>query len=89
MVELTAVRTALDVGLKRGFHIHQMDVNIAFLHGNGDVQIHIVPPLGVSLCRLEKVLRLKRSFMGASRLLAIERETNGNDVRHMPLCASN
>lgn len=61
VAKLTTVRIALAIGVRHGYHFHQLDVKTAFLHGDLKEDIYIEIPHGVKadpglVCKLEKSL---------------------------------
>ncbi|RVW56241.1 Retrovirus-related Pol polyprotein from transposon RE1 [Vitis vinifera] len=61
--KIISVRCLLALAVARGWSIHQMDVNNAFLHGDLHEEIYMSPPLGLRrqgeenlVCRLHKSL---------------------------------
>ena len=59
--KITTIRTLITVALIRQWHISQLDVKNAFLNGNLQEEVYMVPPPSVShdsryVCKLEKVL---------------------------------
>lgn len=62
VVDFTTVRVALSIAVMRGYHIHQMDVATAFLHGDVDEEIYITSPGGISLCKPSQMLPLYKGL---------------------------
>jgi len=46
VAKLTSVRCFLAITTARGWELHQMDVNNAFLHGDLEEEVCMTPPLG-------------------------------------------
>lgn len=67
VARLATVRVVLAVGVHYGFHLHQMDVKTAFLHGDLKEELYIEVPEGVlagsnTVCKLQKsIYGLKQS----------------------------
>ncbi|KAL2247810.1 UNVERIFIED_CONTAM: Retrovirus-related Pol polyprotein from transposon RE1 [Sesamum indicum] len=57
------VRTLLGAAAAKGWHLHHLDVNNAFLHGSLDETIYMTPPEGYGATK-EMVCRLKKSLYG-------------------------
>lgn len=51
VVDFTTVRTAIALAVQNGSLIHQMDVCTAFLHGEIDTEVYLLPPVGSEISR--------------------------------------
>ena len=74
MARLSTVRTILAIAALKGYDVHQMDVDTAFLYGELQEEIYVRPPVGYP-CPPGKVLRLNKALYG---LKQSPREWNNN-----------
>lgn len=80
VVEFTSIRVAITVAVQKGYHLRQLDVKTAFLHGNMEEQVFTDPPnglseIGVQLCKPHDVLKLHKGLYGLKKAPRIWNET--------------
>lgn len=64
VAKLPTVRVLMALAATKGWPLHQLDINNAFLHGYIDEEVYILPPEGYANCPPSKVCKLKRSLYG-------------------------
>lgn len=65
MANMTTVRTILALASVSNWHIHLLDINNAFLHGDLNEEVYISLPSGYNKSSLPNVVwRLKKSLYG-------------------------
>lgn len=64
VVKMTTVRLMLALTASQNWHLYQLDVNTAFLHGELYKEVYMKPPLGLELPASNMVCRLRRSLYG-------------------------
>ena len=64
VAKMTSVQVFLSVAVAKGWALHQMDVNNAFLHGDLNEEVYMTVPLGFKAVFPNKVCRLRKSLYG-------------------------
>ena len=78
VAKLTTVRLFIALATAKGWPLHQLDINNAFLHGYIDEEVYMHPPAGYTKALPGQVCRLQRSLYGlkqASRQWNLELTT--------------
>ena len=64
VAKFTTVRTLIALAAASGWHLKQLDINNAFLHGYLTEDIYMLPPPGYSKAKPGLVCKLRRSLYG-------------------------
>jgi len=64
MVKMASVRCFLSVAVSKGWELHQLDVNNAFLHGDLEEQVYMTLPPKFTCRSPGKVSRHQKSLYG-------------------------
>ena len=64
VAKMSSVRTFLSVAVTRGWELHQMNVNNAFLHDDLEEEVYMRLPLDFSSSSPAKVCKLRKSLYG-------------------------
>ena len=64
VAKLTIVRLLLTIVAAKNWHLHQLDVDNAFLHEDLDEEVYMIPPPGIITERQNQVCKLTKSLYG-------------------------
>lgn len=64
VAKLTTIRTRQDVTTIKEWHLHRLDINNAFLHGDLDEEVYMDLLPGIQYTALGQVCRLRKSLYG-------------------------
>lgn len=62
VAKLTTIRLLLAISSSQNWHLHQLDVHNAFLHGNLDEEIYMHLPPGLTTSKPNQVCKLLKSL---------------------------
>lgn len=64
VTKLTTITMLLAIASSQHWHLHQLDVHNAFLHGNLDEEVFMVPPPGITPPKPNQVCKLNKASYG-------------------------
>ena len=64
MVKMTTLRVLLSVDVVKGWYLHQLDVNTAFLHDYFHEEVYIKIPRSLVVSQTGMVCNLQKSLYG-------------------------
>ncbi|SGY62767.1 BQ5605_C007g04732 [Microbotryum silenes-dioicae] len=85
VVKFTSIRALIALAAANGYHVHQADVNKAYLHGKLDKPLYMRVPQGIDMPG--KILRLSKSIYGlrqAGTIWNAEIDSTLRSLGHVP-----
>ena len=64
VAKMTSVRCVLSIVIAKGWELHQLDVNSAFLHGDLKEEVYMILPPSFTYSTPTKIYRLQKSLYG-------------------------
>lgn len=64
VAKLTTMRVYIALATSKGWPLHQLDINNAFLHGFLDEEVYMQPPQGCDKAEAGQVCKWQRSLYG-------------------------
>lgn len=64
VAKVVTIRILLAISTSKGWFLHQLDINNAFLNGFLEEEVYLLPPQGYDKEKKEEVCKLKKSLYG-------------------------